>query len=138
MLAVVCLSQVVVVSFVAAAMAQSKAQIERGKYLVVEVARCGDCHTPMDEKGQPIQDRWLKGAVLPFKPTVTMPWAEQSVNIAGLPIGWKQEDAVTFFVTGKHLGSPPVPPMPDYHLTEADAEAVVAYLRSLSPAAPKK
>ena len=138
MLAVVCLSQVVVVSFAAAAMAQSKAQIERGKYLVVEVARCGDCHTPMDEKGEPIQSRWMKGAVLPFKPTVTMPWAEQSVNIAGLPSGWKQEDAVTFFVTGKHLGSPPVPPMPDYHLTKADAEAVVAYLRSLAPAATKK
>jgi mono/diheme cytochrome c family protein len=116
---------------------QSKSQIERGQYLVVEVAHCGDCHTPMNDKGEPIQDRWLKGAVLSFKPTSLMPWADQSANIAGLP-GWKPEDAVSFLMTGKHLGKPPLPPMPEYHLTKADAEAVVAYLRSLAPSAPQK
>ena len=133
-----CFSLAAVVFCAALSLAQSKAQIERGKYLVVEVARCGDCHTPTNKNGEPIPDRWLKGAMLPFKPTVPMPWAEQSVNIAGLPSGWKQEDAVAFFVTGKHLGSPPVPPMPEYHLTKADAEAMVAYLRSLAPAVSKK
>ena len=92
----------------------------------------------MNEKGEPVQNRWLKGAVLPFKPTSPMPWAEQSVSIAGLPSGWKPQDAVTFLMTGKYLGQSPLPPMPEYHLNKADAEAVAACLQSLAPAAPKK
>ena len=92
----------------------------------------------MDEKGAPIQDRWMKGAVLPFKPTSPMPWADQSINIAGLPSGWKVQDAVEFLMTGKRQGLPPIPPMPEYHLNKADAEAMAAYLRSLAPAVSKK
>ena len=127
----VCLLVIVVMALPVMAQTHSKTQVERGKYLVVEVAHCGDCHTPMNEKGEPVQARWLKGTVLPFKPLSPMPWAEQSVNIAGLP-GWKEADAVTFFMTGKRLGQSPRPPMPEYHLTKSDAEAVVAYLRSLA------
>lgn len=115
----------------AASRAESK-EIGRGKYLVENVAKCGDCHTPMNAKGEPDQSHWLEGAVLPFKPTVPMPWAGVAVNLAGLP-GWKQEDAVAFLMTGKHLGKAPMPPMPSYHLSKADASAVVAYLRSLRP-----
>ena len=124
---------VVLVLVQAVSQTQSKALVERGKYLTIEVAHCGDCHTPMNDKGEPIQSRWLKGGVLPFKPASPMPWAEQSADIAGLP-GWKEADAVRFFMTGKYLGQSPRPPMPEYHLTKSDAEAVVAYLRSLGPA----
>jgi len=109
---------------------RSNGQVERGKYLVVEVARCGDCHTPMNEKGEPVQAEWLKGSVLGFKPTSPMPWATQSPSIVGI-LGWEQPDAVKFFMTGKYLGQSPRPPMPEYHLSKPDAEAVVAYLRSL-------
>ncbi len=121
------------VSPCAAADQASSAKVQRGKYLVVEVARCGDCHTPMNEKGEPVTEKWLQGAVLMFKPTVTMPWADTSANIAGLP-GWSTQDAVSFFMTGKYKGQEPKPPMPDYHLNRRDAEAVVAYLKSLAPA----
>jgi len=124
---------VVLVLVQAVSQTQSKALVERGKYLTIEVAHCGDCHTPMNDKGEPIQSRWLKGGVLPFKPVSPMPWAEQSADIAGLP-GWKEADGVRFFMTGKYLGQSPRPPMPEYHLTKSDAEAVVAYLRSLGPA----
>ena len=125
------LAVVVLVASPLMSQSQTKTEVERGKYLVIEVARCGDCHTPMNEKGEPVQARWLKGTVLSFKPMSPMPWAEQSPNIAGLP-GWKEADAVTFFMTGKRLGQSPRPPMPEYHLTKSDAEAVVAYLRSLA------
>lgn len=121
---------VVLVLVQALSQTHSKALVERGKYLTIEVARCGDCHTPMDGKGAPVQSRWLKGTLLPFQPTAPMSWAERSADIAGLP-GWKEVDAVTFFMTGKYLGQSPRPPMPEYHLTKSDAEAVVAYLRSL-------
>jgi fructose 5-dehydrogenase cytochrome subunit len=129
----VCLSLMAVLLWLpSTSQTRSNAQVERGKYLVVEVAHCGDCHTPMNEKGEPVQAKWLKGALLGFKPIAPMPWAEQSPNIVGI-LGWEQQDAVTFFTTGKYLGKSSRPPMPDYHLTRADAEAVVAYLRSLGP-----
>jgi mono/diheme cytochrome c family protein len=108
-------------------------KVQRGKYLVVEVARCGDCHTPMNDKGEPVTEKWLQGTALMFKPTMDMPWADTSANIAGLP-GWSTQDAVRFFMTGKYQGHAPKPPMPDYHMARRDAEAVVAYLKSLAPA----
>ena len=87
----------------------------------------------MNDKGEPAVEKWMQGTVLMFKPTTAMPWADASANIVGLP-GWSTQDAVTFFMTGKYKGKGPTPPMPDYHLTRRDAEAVVAYLKSLAPA----
>jgi mono/diheme cytochrome c family protein len=114
--------------------ASSSEKVERGKYLVENIGMCGDCHTPHNEKGEPIKDQWLKGMELPFKPTVPMPWADKSVNIAGLP-GWEHEAAVKFFMTGiAYNGLPARPPMPQYRYKRQDAEAIVAYLKSLAPA----
>ncbi len=79
-----------------------------------------------------MQDKWLQGAKLTFAPTVPMPvWADTSANIAGLP-GWDHAQAVKFFMTGlAPNGQPARPPMPQYHMTKADAQSVVAYLESL-------
>ncbi len=108
------------------------AQIAHGEYLVKAVGQCADCHTPMNEKGEPIPDKWLQGKKLEFAPTVPMPvWADTSPNIAGLP-GWDHAKAVRFFMTGlAPNGQPARPPMPQYHMNKTDAEAVVAYLESL-------
>ena len=113
----------------------SAASIAHGKYLVENIGMCGDCHTPHNEKGEPIKEQWLKGAVLPFKPTVPMPvWADKSVNIAGLP-GWEKDAAIKFFMTGvAYNGLPARPPMPQYRYNQQDAQAIVAYLQSLAPA----
>ena len=110
----------------------SKQQIAHGEYLVKSVAGCGDCHTPMNEKGEPIQEKWLQGTKLFFAPIAPIPnWADTSVNIAGLP-GWNHERAVQLLMTGlAPNGQPPRPPMPQYHMNRADAEAVVVYLESL-------
>jgi len=62
--------------------ADQASKVQRGKYLVVEVARCGDCHTPMNDKGEPVTEKWLQGTALMFKPTVDMPWADTAANIA--------------------------------------------------------
>lgn len=108
---------------------------ERGKYLVEDIGACGDCHTPMNEKGEPILAKRLQGSPLFFKPTVPVPnWADKSANIAGLP-GWSDEEAVKFFTTGLAAnGLPARPPMPQYRYSSQDAKAVTAYLRSLKPA----
>lgn len=116
----------------AAADKSSSKQIARGEYLVKAIGQCADCHTPMNEKGQFIQGKWLQGTKLDFAPTVPMPvWADTAPNIAGLP-GWDHQKAVQFFMTGlAPNGQPARPPMPQYKMNRADAEAVVAYLESL-------
>jgi mono/diheme cytochrome c family protein len=112
--------------------ASSKAQIARGEYLVKGIGQCGDCHTPFTMTGGFVMEKWLQGKKLEFGPLVPIPfWADTSPNIAGLP-GWTSKEAVQFFMTGLAAnGQPPRPPMPAYHMNRADAEAVVAYLKSL-------
>lgn len=110
----------------------SKQQIARGEYLIKGIAGCGDCHTPFNERGELVQEKWLQGATLTFGPLVPMPaWAKQAPRIAGLE-GWDHEKAVQFLMTGKApSGQPARPPMPEYRMNRPDAEAVVAYLESL-------
>ena len=112
----------------------SASQVKRGKYLVEEVGKCEDCHTEHNEKGEPIPGKKLQGAILPFKMINPIPvWADRSANIAGLP-GWKKKDAVKFLMTGLAYNNLPArPPMPLYRMNKEDAEAIVAYLKSLSP-----
>jgi mono/diheme cytochrome c family protein len=105
----------------------------RGKYLVNNVGMCGDCHTPMDRKGQPIKSRNLQGSILMFKPTVPIPgWMEAAPGIAGL--NWTDDESITFLTTGKRPnGTMTAPPMPQFRFNKADAAAVTAYLKSLKP-----
>jgi hypothetical protein len=114
--------------------AASAAAVARGKYLVEQVGMCGDCHTPHNEKGEPIKEQWLQGTLLPFKPIVPMPvWADKTPAIAGLP-GWEKEGAIKFLMTGIAYNElPGRPPMPQYRFNQPDAEAIVVYLKSLEP-----
>jgi hypothetical protein len=106
--------------------------LARGKYLVEEAGQCQDCHTPRNEKGQFVKEQWLLGSELAFKPTVPMPWLPVAPPIAGLPT-LTRDQAVHFLTTGERPGKPTVtPPMPEYRFSRADAEAIAAYLKSLS------
>jgi mono/diheme cytochrome c family protein len=109
------------------------ARVARGKYLVEDIGLCGDCHTPRDEKGEPVKDQWLKGASLDFKPIAAVPvWADKAPAIAGLP-GWEEGAAIKFLMTGfAYNGLPRRPPMPQYRFNVQDAQAIVAYLKSLA------
>jgi mono/diheme cytochrome c family protein len=109
------------------------ATIQRGKYLVENVAMCADCHTPRDVHGQFDRSQWLQGNVLDYKPDHPMPFAAVAPPIAGLP-GFTDEKAVKFLETGVDVtGKPAMWPMPQFRLNHDDAVAVVAYLRSLKP-----
>jgi mono/diheme cytochrome c family protein len=114
---------------------KAQAQIRRGEYLVKAVGMCGDCHTPFTLTGGFMMDKWLQGKRLEFGPLMPIPiWSPISPNIAGLE-GWDTEKAVQFFMTGLAAnGQPARPPMPQYKMNRADAEAVVAYLQSLKSA----
>jgi mono/diheme cytochrome c family protein len=116
----------------------SATTLARGKYLVENVGLCGDCHTAHNDKGEPIPGKYLQGAPLDFKPTVPMPvWADNASNIAGLP-GWDRDAAIKFMMTGlAQNGLPARPPMPQFRFNVQDAQAIVAYLKSLPPAKTK-
>jgi mono/diheme cytochrome c family protein len=105
----------------------------RGRYLVERVGICQDCHSPRDERGTFLRDRWLGGAPITFKPVAPMPWAEMAPPIAGLPT-MSHAQAVHFLMSGERPdGTQARPPHPEYRLNPEDAEAVVAYLESLAP-----
>ncbi|HEX4945176.1 MAG TPA: c-type cytochrome, partial [Blastocatellia bacterium] len=107
-------------------------KLARGKYLVENVGMCADCHSPFTDKGEPDRARWLQGSALPFAPTVPIPaWAGAAPWIAGLP-NISEADAVSLLSTGKTTtGATKRPPMPQFRFSREDAEAVVAYLKSL-------
>ena len=104
-----------------------------GKYIVDHVAMCVECHTPRDETGRLIREQYLNGAPVPVNgpPYPVMKWAVKAPAIAGL-IGYTKEEGVRLFTQGiTRDGRVPDPPMPPFRLSTQDAEAVVAYLKSL-------
>ena len=108
--------------------------VARGRHIVENVAMCVDCHTPHLPDGRLDPDKTLQGAVLPFAATVPMPWGPSAPAIAGLPTYPDDESAIKFLMTGQtNHGVAPRPPMPGYRLSREEAEAVVAYLRSVTP-----
>lgn len=108
------------------------AQVERGRYLVEDVAMCGECHTPRDERGGLEMDKWLQGAqvwIMPIHHDTN--WAERVPPIAGLPSLTDEEaERVLENGTGPE-GEALRPPMHIYHMAPDDAKAIIAYLRSL-------
>jgi mono/diheme cytochrome c family protein len=114
-----------------------KTQIERGRYLVEEVAKCPECHTPRKVNGELNQDAWLRGAPTWIRPvTPTSSWADRAPALAGFPsFTEEQGERILEQGTGPE-GEPLRPPMHIYHLTHADAQAVIAYLKSLPRGVP--
>lgn len=116
--------------------ARNDNQIARGKYIVEDVAMCGLCHTPRTDSGEVDTEHKLDGAaiwLMPARPTSD--WPLKAPRLAGTPPA-SDEDMIRLLTTGvwtngTHLRSP----MPQFRMSREDAEAVVAYLRSLTPQA---
>lgn len=106
--------------------------IARGKYLVEEVARCPECHTPRDAKGDLDTQAWLEGAPIWIMPVHHIQnWADTVPPIAGLgSLTDAQMARVLEQGTGPE-GEALRPPMHTYHMSHADAQAVIEYLKSL-------
>ena len=111
-------------------------KVARGKYLAEEVAKCQDCHTPKMENGTFIKSQWMKGAAISLMPAAPVPgWRSAAPDITPAGPLWKRwgDDGMTGFLeTGKSpRGGKAGSPMPAYNLKREDAEAVVAFLKSL-------
>jgi len=118
---------------IAAAENSNAHQVTHGKYLVHHVAQCIQCHTPRDESGRLVESQLLAGAIIPVDgpPFAQQVWAAESASIKGL--GNYDETYVRYLLTHGHKpdGSSPKAPMPHFKFNDADADAVIAYLRSL-------
>jgi len=110
-----------------------KATSARGKYIVTEVAKCGNCHTPRTQNGELDYNRWLAGGPVPYLPAQPgQDWPLLCPRIGGLPPA-SDAQMITLLTTGIWTSGKPLrSPMPEFHMTRADAEAVLAYLKSIT------
>ena len=112
--------------------APDSSAIERGRYIVEDLVQCSRCHTPGDQAGEGERSNWLRGGPLQIRPTYPIAnWALVTPRLAGGPPGTDAE-FIHLMTTGiARTGQPPKPPMLRPHMTRSDAEAVLAYLKSL-------
>jgi mono/diheme cytochrome c family protein len=113
--------------------AASDDKVARGRYIVEDVAMCSRCHSPLDAHGNRDTEHWLQGGAVGFVPTVPITeWAMLAPRIGGTPPG-TDEEFVRLLMTGiSRRGTYLRQPMPQFRMSQADAEAVLAYLKSLS------
>jgi mono/diheme cytochrome c family protein len=107
--------------------------VARGKYLVENVAMCGQCHTPRDENGVLIRSQWLQGAAVPWMPAQPRSnWPLLAPRIGGMPPA-NDVDMVKLLTTGIWTNGQQLRfPMEPFRMSEADAKAVIAYLKTPS------
>jgi mono/diheme cytochrome c family protein len=107
-------------------------EIEHGRYLVEEVAKCPECHTPRNARGELDHQAWLQGTpiwIMPVRPISN--WADRAPALAGFPsFTEEQGERVLEKGTGPQ-GEILRPPMHTYHMKHGDAKAIIAYLKSL-------
>jgi mono/diheme cytochrome c family protein len=110
----------------------------RGEYLAT-IMDCGGCHTTGALLGKPDPERYLAGSEVGFRIPglgIFYPPNLTPDNETGLG-GWSADDIVKAVRTGERPdGRILAPAMPYGHygrLTDADAYALAAYLKSLKP-----
>jgi mono/diheme cytochrome c family protein len=111
--------------------------IERGRAMI-RLMLCGDCHTPMDDRGQRLEDKHLAGGM-----RFPGPWGEvYSANITSHPsagIGaYSNDDLKRVFREGKNRAGRDLWVMPwsvTKNLTDSDLDVLIAALREV-PANP--
>jgi mono/diheme cytochrome c family protein len=114
------------------------AQVARGHYLVT-IAGCSDCHTPGALLGSPDMKRYLGGSDVGFAIPGAGVFVGQNLT-ADKETGlgkWTDAQIITAFRTGKtpegRVLSPVMPYPALSHLSDEDAQAIVAFLKSLPP-----
>jgi cytochrome c553 len=108
--------------------------VKRGAFLVT-MARCEDCHTPIDDKGRPLPGMYLAGGQI-----FEGPWGRvATANLTTDPSGIPYYDEVLFlqairtgYVKARPLNQ--IMPWPHYSgMTDDDLKAIFAYLKTVKP-----
>lgn len=117
----------------------TQALVTRGQYLVDNVAACTDCHTPRDGTGQFITSSYLSGtpcfAELPSGSCLNAPNLTNHetglANFTDADVGRMIRDGVRPAGTGDRPLSPVMPSYVFHNISDADLDAIVAYLRTV-------
>lgn len=123
------------VPLIASAQQPKPELIKRGAYLAY-IGGCRDCHTPGILLGKPDNSRYLAGESIGFRG----PWGTSyPKNLTpddetGLGKWTEEEIIIALRLRVRKNGRPMLPIMPTYDvLTDEDARAIAAYLKSLKP-----
>jgi|SRR5579859_488305 len=121
----------------APAIPATQAEIGRGKYIVENVAMCPQCHTPRYDDGSLDHTHELEGTSEFFQPPhPDANWPLKAPRIGGNPPA-SDEDMVKLLTTGIWTDGKPLRlPMMPFRMSEADAKAVLAYLKSVKQEHP--
>jgi mono/diheme cytochrome c family protein len=135
-------ASVAVAAMVAAASASfAETPLERGTYLMNGIVACGNCHTPKGPDGRALADKELSGGdpidspVFHAIPANITPDKETGIG------NWTDEQIVNAIRNGKRpdgtIIGPPMPIAFYRDMSDSDAKAIVAYLRSIRPISNK-
>lgn len=117
------------------ALAQEESLLERGTYLVQGIVACGNCHTPKNADGSPVAGMEMAGSFTIQEP-VFRAYAANITPDDETGIGkWSDDEIVRAIRDGiRPDGSIIGPPMPSLFyrdMSDRDAKAIVAYLRTV-------
>ena len=110
--------------------------VKRGDYLVNGILACGNCHTPKGPNGDVVEKSFSGGGSWdepPFKVSASNITQDKETGIGN----WSDADIKKLMRTGetpKGVHTAMIMPTGFYHImTEHDLDAVVAYLRTITP-----
>jgi len=120
--------------------ASAQTPLERGKYLMNSIVACGNCHTPQTPQG-PVSGKELAGGTR-FEEGFGVAYAPNITPDAETGIGkWSDADLIKAIRDGKRPDGTTIgPPMPIAlyrDISDADAQAIVAYIRATPPVVNK-
>ena len=116
--------------------AADDAEVARGRYLVT-LSGCSDCHTPGALLGAPDMKRYLGGSDVGFAIPGAGVFVGENLTLdkeTGLG-AWTDTQIIAAIRTGQTPDGRQLSPVMPYpalaHLTDEDAQAIVAFLKSL-------
>lgn len=142
MAALVVGSLAVVAGLAVSGVEANPALVNKGRYLVT-LAGCGDCHTPGHFFGKPDASRLLGGSEVGFEvPGLGYFYGSNLTPDAETGLGkWTEAQIITAIRKGVRPDGrilAPVMPVQNFaKLTDEDARAIAAYLKSLKPVSNK-
>lgn len=117
---------------ISSAFTLAETPVERGEYLVRGPAGCGNCHTPMGPDG-PIMDQELGGRLVEKNEAFTA--IAPNITPAGAVADWTDEELIRAIREGVRpdgtIIGPPMPFAMYRGLSDTDAAAMVAFLRTI-------
>jgi len=121
----------------AATRAQAETIVERGAYLMNSIVACGNCHTPKAADGKAIANMELAGGVVINAPIFRAVAPNITPDIETGIGDWTEAQIIRAIREGKRADGTVIgPPMPIAfyrQMSDNDARALAAYLRTVKP-----